>query len=87
MCSARHAGRHDEAIASYRQALSLRPEFPEAFANYVHSLQCVCEWHDRPQLFARCGGGAADGFSRSGSSCPCNSGCWGRTHMQAGSGK
>ena len=47
------AGRHDEAIVSYRQALGARPDFPEAFANYVHSLQCVCEWRDRPQLFAR----------------------------------
>lgn len=47
------AGRHDEAIVSYRQALSLRSDFPEAFANYVHSLQCVCEWRDRPALFVR----------------------------------
>lgn len=46
-------GRHDEAIGSYRQALALRPDFPEAFANYVHSLQCVCDWQDRPALFAR----------------------------------
>jgi protein O-GlcNAc transferase len=49
-------GRHDEAISSYRQALSLRPSFPDAHANLVHSLQCVCEWGDRPQLFARCSG-------------------------------
>lgn len=47
-------GRHDEALGSYRAALRLRPDFPEAFANYAHSLQCVCEWADRPALFARC---------------------------------
>ena len=46
-------GRHDEALGSYRQALHLRSDFPEAFANYVHSLMCVCEWGDRPALFAR----------------------------------
>lgn len=47
------AGRQDTAIISYRKALQLRPDFPEAFANLVHSLQCVCEWKDRPQLFQR----------------------------------
>ena len=38
-------------------------DFPEAFANYVHSLQCVCEWAERPALFARLqvGGGAGRG--------------------------
>ena len=43
----------DVAVAAYRRALALRPDFPEAFANLVHSLQCVCEWHERPALFAR----------------------------------
>ena len=47
------AARQDTAIASYRRALQLRPDFPEAFANLVHSLQCVCEWRDRPALFQR----------------------------------
>ncbi len=47
------AARQDAAITSYRRALSLRPDFPEAFANLVHSLQCVCEWRDRPALFQR----------------------------------
>ncbi|KAI7842191.1 hypothetical protein COHA_004104 [Chlorella ohadii] len=47
------SGRHDEAINTYRQALALRQDFPEAFANLVHSLQCVCEWADRPALFKR----------------------------------
>ncbi len=41
------------------QALALRQDFPEAFANLVHSLQCVCEWADRPALFKRCVGGRA----------------------------
>ncbi len=35
------AARHDAAIVSYRRALELRSDFPEAFANLVHSLQ-VC---------------------------------------------
>lgn len=47
------AARQDQAITSYRRALRLRPDFPEAFANYVHSLCCVCEWRDRPATFAR----------------------------------
>ncbi|KAK9849498.1 hypothetical protein WJX84_004868 [Apatococcus fuscideae] len=47
------AARQDVAISSYKRALQLRPDFPEAFANLVHSLQCVCEWRDRPQLFQR----------------------------------
>lgn len=47
------AARQDTAITSYQRALQLRPDFPEAFANLVHSMQCVCDWTDRPQLFAR----------------------------------
>lgn len=47
------AARQDAAITSYRRALAMRPDFPEAFANLVHSLQCVCEWRDRPSLFQR----------------------------------
>ncbi len=35
------AARHDAAIVSYTQALRLKTDFPEAFANLVHSLQ-VC---------------------------------------------
>ncbi|KAL6780429.1 hypothetical protein ACKKBF_B13195 [Auxenochlorella protothecoides x Auxenochlorella symbiontica] len=44
---------HEEAIAAYRQALALRPDFPDAFANLVHSMQCVCDWQDRPSIFQR----------------------------------
>jgi protein O-GlcNAc transferase len=51
--SYKDAARHDAAIGAYRRALALRPDFPEAFANLVHSLQCVCEWAERPALFAR----------------------------------
>jgi protein O-GlcNAc transferase len=47
------ATRHDVAITAYRRALVLRPDFPEAFASLVHSLQCVCDWAERPALFAR----------------------------------
>ena len=50
------AARQDTAIASYRRALQLRPDFPEAFANLVHSLQCVCEWRDRPRALPAHGG-------------------------------
>ena len=47
------AARHDVAIASYKRALTIRPDFPEAFANLVHSLQCICDWQDRDNLFFR----------------------------------
>jgi len=47
------AARHDMAISSYKRALTLRNDFPEAFANLVHSLQCVCDWANRPALFVR----------------------------------
>lgn len=49
----RSSAMQDVAVAAYRRALALRPDFPEAFANLVHSLQCVCDWTDRPALFAR----------------------------------
>jgi tetratricopeptide (TPR) repeat protein len=61
-------GRHDEALESYRQALQLRSDFPEAFANYVHSLMCVCEWGDRPALFSR-QAAARTGGPRGGDAC------------------
>lgn len=41
-----------QAIACYRKALSLRPEFPDAFANLVHSLVFVCDWSNRDADFA-----------------------------------
>lgn len=47
------AARQDTAIVRYQRALQLRPDFPEAFANLVHSLQCICDWTERPALFAR----------------------------------
>ena len=47
------AAQHDEAIAAYSRALHLRPHFPEAFANLVHSLQSVCDWRHRGDLFTR----------------------------------
>ena len=30
----------------------LRPEFPDAFANLVHSLVFVCDWSNRDNDFA-----------------------------------
>jgi protein O-GlcNAc transferase len=47
------AARHDQAIVSYTRALQLKQDFPEAFANLVHSLQSVCDWRDRTSLFQR----------------------------------
>ena len=47
------AARHDAAIAAYTKALELREDFPDAFANLVHSLQCICSWRNRNQMFQR----------------------------------
>ena len=44
-------GKHDYAIVEYRQALNLRADLPDAFANYVHSMQCICDWTHRQELF------------------------------------
>lgn len=41
-----------QAIACYRKALVLRPNFPDAFANLVHSLVFVCDWSNRDKDFA-----------------------------------
>ncbi|CAN0531319.1 unnamed protein product, partial [Ectocarpus sp. 8 AP-2014] len=41
-----------QAIACYRKALSLRPDFPDASANLVHSLVFVCDWSNRDDDFA-----------------------------------
>lgn len=40
-------GRVDEAIELYRRALRVKPDFVEAFCNYVNSLFFVCQWEDR----------------------------------------
>ena len=34
-----HAGRHEEALAAYRQAIALRPDYPEAYNNLGISLR------------------------------------------------
>jgi protein O-GlcNAc transferase len=41
------AGRVDDAMQCYRKALELKPAFPDAFANLVHSLSLVCDWTER----------------------------------------
>jgi protein O-GlcNAc transferase len=46
-------GKHDYAIVEYRQALNMRADLPDVFANYVHSMQCICDWTDRNNLIAR----------------------------------
>ncbi|CAK8572249.1 unnamed protein product [Lathyrus sativus] len=45
------SGHVEEAVKSYRQALVLRKDFPEATCNLLHTLQCVCCWEDRDQMF------------------------------------
>ncbi|XP_019179993.1 PREDICTED: probable UDP-N-acetylglucosamine--peptide N-acetylglucosaminyltransferase SEC [Ipomoea nil] len=45
------SGNVEVAIKSYRQALILRPDFPEATCNLLHTLQCVCDWDNREQMF------------------------------------
>lgn len=47
------SGLSESAIQSYRHALLLRPNFPEAFCNLLHTLQCVCDWDDREAQFVQ----------------------------------
>ncbi|VDN45416.1 unnamed protein product, partial [Dibothriocephalus latus] len=35
-----------EAINSYKTALKLKPNFPDAFCNLAHCMQIVCDWTD-----------------------------------------
>ncbi|PHT38128.1 putative UDP-N-acetylglucosamine--peptide N-acetylglucosaminyltransferase SEC [Capsicum baccatum] len=41
----------EEAIKKYRHALMLRPDFPRATCKLPHSLQCVCGWDNREEIF------------------------------------
>jgi protein O-GlcNAc transferase len=45
------SGHVETAIISYKQALQLRPDFPEATCNLLHTLQCVCDWENRDTMF------------------------------------
>lgn len=45
------SGLVEAAIHSYKQALILRSDFPEATCNLLHTLQCVCDWDDRENMF------------------------------------
>lgn len=40
------SGNIPEAIMSYRTALKLKPDFPDAYCNLAHCLQIVCDWTD-----------------------------------------
>lgn len=40
------SGNIPEAIQSYRTALKLKPDFPDAYCNLAHCLQIVCDWTD-----------------------------------------
>ena len=40
------SGNIPEAIQSYKTALKLKPDFPDAFCNLSHCLQIVCDWTD-----------------------------------------
>ncbi|CAN1729688.1 Probable UDP-N-acetylglucosamine--peptide N-acetylglucosaminyltransferase SEC [Linum perenne] len=46
------SGRVEAAVKSYSQALVLRPDFPEATCNLLHTLQCVCSWEERDKMFS-----------------------------------
>merc|ERR1712070_861707 len=46
-------GRIDDAITCYRKALSLKPDFPDALANFIHSLVFVCDWRNRASDFSK----------------------------------
>ncbi|WCJ43712.1 UDP-N-acetylglucosamine--peptide N-acetylglucosaminyltransferase 110 kDa subunit [Euphorbia peplus] len=46
------SGHVEAAVKSYRQALLLRTDFPEATCNLLHTLQCVCCWDDRDNMFS-----------------------------------
>ncbi|CAN0892128.1 Probable UDP-N-acetylglucosamine--peptide N-acetylglucosaminyltransferase SEC [Linum grandiflorum] len=46
------SGHVEAAVKNYRQALVLRPDFPEATCNLVHTLQCVCIWEERDKMFS-----------------------------------
>ncbi|CAN0903308.1 Probable UDP-N-acetylglucosamine--peptide N-acetylglucosaminyltransferase SEC [Linum grandiflorum] len=45
------SGHVEAAVKCYRQSLLLRPDFPEATCNLLHTLQCVCSWEDRDKMF------------------------------------
>ena len=69
------AARQDAAIASYRRALALRPDFPEAFANLVHSQQVERAVQFRgkeTQMGSRAGSGRTHGQSDIGQSSRAN---------------
>lgn len=44
--SLQDSGNIPEAIQSYRTALKLKPDFPDAYCNLAHCLQIVCDWTD-----------------------------------------
>lgn len=46
-------GKIAEAIENYRAALRLRPHFPDAFSNLVHSLVFICDWSNRSEDFRK----------------------------------
>ncbi|KAJ7978209.1 Tetratricopeptide repeat (TPR)-like superfamily protein [Quillaja saponaria] len=46
------SGHVEAAMNSYKKALLLRSDFPEATCNLLHTLQCVCSWEDRDKMFA-----------------------------------
>ena len=40
------SGNIQEAIHSYRTALRLKADFPDAYCNLAHCQQIVCDWND-----------------------------------------
>eukprot|EP00697_Spironema_sp_BW2_P001466 gnl/Spiro4/11968_TR6321_c0_g1_i1.p1 gnl/Spiro4/11968_TR6321_c0_g1~~gnl/Spiro4/11968_TR6321_c0_g1_i1.p1 ORF type:complete len:832 (+),score=280.79 gnl/Spiro4/11968_TR6321_c0_g1_i1:69-2498(+) len=45
--------RLEEAIEEYRIALGLQPDFPDAYCNLVHSLQMLCDWTNRDEVYKK----------------------------------
>jgi protein O-GlcNAc transferase len=48
-----HATGYSQIALCVLRALQLKPEFPDAFANLVHSLMFICDWSTRSEDFAR----------------------------------
>jgi hypothetical protein len=51
-CVEQDGGKIEEAVVCYRKALELKPYFPDAYSNLVHSLVLVCDWKTRNEDFA-----------------------------------
>ena len=51
--SLKDQGKLDEAVACYRRALELKPDFAASLGSLVHALQHLCCWEDLEVLSRR----------------------------------